>query len=81
MSKIMIYSPGANGVILLLENGKQEFIETIKIGEVFERFGGSFTQALGIALYRADAKNTLKILTTWEDDIKEFIEKFILVSK
>ena len=78
MSKIIMYNPRPGGVVLLLEDGRQEVIEASKIADVFEKYGGSFTQALGVALYRADANNTIKILTTWEADVKEFIEKFIL---
>lgn len=81
MEKIIIYSPGSGWVILLLESGKQEFIEKEKIAEVFESYGGSFLNALAIALYRADSNNTIKILTTWEEYAKEYIEKFILSQK
>lgn len=47
------------------------------IAEVFEQYGWSFTKALWVALYRADIINSRKILTTWEDMAKEYIETFL----
>lgn len=42
---------------------KQEYADAM------ERFGGSFTRALAMALRCADHWNTRLVLTTWEKDI------------
>jgi hypothetical protein len=39
--------------------------------DAMERFGGSFTRALAMALRCADSWNTRTILMTWEKDIQE----------
>lgn len=70
------YSPLCNGVVVEID-GKQEFFETAHIAESFEKYGGSFVQALGIALYRADSINTIKILDTWAALVQEYILTFI----
>lgn len=77
MEKIFTYSAWNDGVILLLESGKIEFVDKEIIAQIFDKYGGSFMQHIGRALYRADAKNTFKILITWESETREYIEKFI----
>lgn len=37
-----------------------------------EQFGGSFVQALGLALRRADSENQLRILDAFPDYIKQY---------
>ena len=77
MEKILSYSPWNDWVIIMTEDWKVQHIEKEKIAEAFEAYGGSFTKALWLALYRADSLNTLKILTTWELETKGYIEKFL----
>lgn len=63
---------------VIVEAWKEKYLFTKEdIAGVFEKFGWSFTQALWVALYRADTINTRKILTTWEDMAKEYIETFL----
>lgn len=62
----------------MLEKWAVKHIPKENIADVFEKYGWSFTQALWVALYRADTNNTLKILTTWDEMVKEYIWKFIL---
>ncbi len=78
MAKITAYLVIDNGVLIKTEDKGGQIIETEKIAEAFETYGGSFTKALWLALYRADGINTAKILINWDKDVKEFIEKFIL---
>ena len=78
MKKISTYLVLDWWVLVWIEWLWWQMIQKEKIADVFERYGWSFTQALWIALYRADPINTIKILENWENDIKEFIEKFIL---
>lgn len=76
MSKIKNYTITQIWVIVETEDKRYRFAKE-DIAEVFEKFGWSFTQALWVALYRADTINTNKILSTWEDMTKEYIETFL----
>lgn len=76
MWKIKNYAITEIWVIVETEDKRYRFAKE-DIAEVFEKFGWSFTQALWVALYRADIINTRKILTTWEDMAKEYIETFL----
>lgn len=81
MAKITAYLVIDGGVLIKTEDQGGQIIETAKIAEAFETYGGSFTKALWVALYRADAINTAKILINWEHDVKEYIQTFILSQK
>jgi hypothetical protein len=37
-------------------------------------YGGSFMKHLGNALLVADQENTIKILSNWEDEIKQYLK-------
>jgi len=62
----------------MLEDWKITTISKELIADTFEKYGWSFTKALWVALYRADAINTKKILDTWDEMVKYFISKFLL---
>jgi len=79
-NKFTEYKATDRGLNFALDWQKQ-FLETAKIAEAFETYGGSFTKALWIALYRADRINTIKILETWESMVKEYILTFIIPKK
>lgn len=53
------------------------FVEKAIIADLFEKYWGSFTKAMWVALHRADDTNTLKILIVWEIMTKEYIENFL----
>lgn len=76
MWKITTYRLHDQWVIVETEDKIYRFAKE-DIAEVFETFGWSFTKALWVALYRADIINSRKILTTWEDMAKEYIETFL----
>lgn len=78
MAKITAYLVIDNGVLIKTKDKGGQVIETEKIAEAFEKYGGSFIKALWIALYKADAINTAKILLGWEKEVKEYIQTFIL---
>jgi hypothetical protein len=46
--------------------------EDMKVVEAMERFGGSFTQALALAIRRADCSNLQKIKTTWPEEVAKY---------
>jgi len=48
------------------------------IADAFEIYGGSFVEAIWVALHRADRPNTIKILNTWINYVLEYIETFLL---
>ena len=75
--QIVSYIPVYNGVYIQERGWKTEFIETFQIAEAFEKYGGSFIQKIGWALHHADPINTLKVFTTWEEEVKVFISQFI----
>lgn len=80
MKNIEITEVTNRGVTIKTEL-REHFIEKTLIAEIFEKYGWSFTQALGKALYRADIHNTYKILNTYQDMAKEFIEKFLNIDE
>ena len=77
MKKITVYIPWKNWVILIFEDWDSKTIKKDVIAWLFEKYGGSFVQALWFALYKADVINTLKILTTFDDYVKEYIKQFL----
>lgn len=84
MKKIEITEVTNRGVsiqILWYTEKNEHFVNKDLIAEIFEKYGWSFTKALGIALYRADIHNTYKILTTYQEMAKEFIEKFLNIDE
>jgi len=53
-------------------------IEKAKIAESFEKYWWWFLKAIWVALRRADWINTEKLLSTFENYVREYLEKFIL---
>lgn len=76
MTKILIYSPGGEGAIVVFEGGKSRFIEKETIALHLENYGGSFAKAMWLALYKADSQNTNLILSVWDFMIKDNLEQF-----
>lgn len=70
--KVENYLATYTGVIVKID-GENYKVNTTDIAEMFERFGWSFVKSLGVALYRADMHNTVKILTTFQDYVVEYI--------
>lgn len=62
----------------MLEDWKITTISKELIADTFEKYGWSFEKSIWVALYRADAINTKKILDTWDEMVKDFISKFLL---
>lgn len=56
-------------------------VDKTDIAKAFEIYWGSFVKALWIALYHADPINTVLLLRTWKNYVREYIEKFILPEK
>lgn len=56
-------------------------IEKATIAESFEKYWWSFVQAIWVALRRADWINTEKLLSTFENYVREYLEKFITNQK
>jgi pyruvate/2-oxoacid:ferredoxin oxidoreductase beta subunit len=48
--------------------------EALKVAEAMETYGGSFVQALAVAIRRADSNNLQKIKETWPDYWKQYKE-------
>lgn len=53
-------------------------IEKATIAESFEKYWWWFLQAIWVALRRSDWINTEKLLSTFENYVREYLEKFIL---
>lgn len=77
MAKIITYSTGSDGAIVMLDDWSTNFVEKAIIADLFEKYGWSFAKAMWVALHRADAINTKKILDTWETMTREYIETFL----
>lgn len=80
-NKFTEYKATDTGLIFAIDWQEKQRYEKAKIAEAFETYGGSFTKAIWIALYRADRINTIKILETWEGMVKEYILTFIIPRK
>ena len=52
----------------------EEHNEVARVSENMQRYGGSFVQALGVALARADIINRHKIKHTWPEEWKTYNE-------
>ena len=44
------------------------------LADAMQQYGGSFVQALGAALRRADRANTYRILATWPEYVGEYTD-------
>ena len=52
---------------------EQIYIEKFTVAENMKKYGGSFAQALGVALSHADMWNTTKIKLTWPELWEEYL--------
>ena len=52
---------------------EQIYIEKNTVAENMKKYGGSFVQALGVALSHADMWNTTKIKLTWPELWEEYL--------
>lgn len=52
---------------------EQIYIEKNIVAENMKKYGGSFAQALGVALSHADMWNTTKIKLTWPELWEEYL--------
>ena len=48
--------------------------EVILAAQGMQRYGGSFMRSLGKALEVADAENTIKILSSWEKEVRSYLD-------
>lgn len=64
-----------------METTRQEIIdfysEKYLVQVAMIEWGGSFVQALGVALSKADMQNTAKIKATWGDYWNEYLNKHV----
>ena len=65
------YLPGPLGV-----KYDGEFIPKEEIADLFIEFGGSFVQSLWESLRRADMNNTVKLLTAFENYVRDYLIRF-----
>ena len=52
---------------------EQIYIEKNTVAENMKKYGGSFAQALGVALSHADMWNTIKIKLSWPELWEEYL--------
>ena len=78
MEKIDLYLPNAFWVTIFDKDKEVIEIEKAIIAESFEKYWWWFLQAIWVALRRADWINTEKLLSTFENYVREYLEKFIL---
>ena len=49
------------------------YAQKFTVSENMKKYGGSFAQALGVALSHADMRNTTKIKLTWPELWEEYL--------
>lgn len=81
MAKIIDYTPEPFWAMVKFETWERVRYERILIAMSLETYWWSFVNALWVALSKADEENTFKILNTFDNYVKDYIEKFLYTKK